>query len=400
MMTMAPVDEATNLRTGDILVAFAATDAGARDWRLRGDEWAYGNDAACAGEGEFPLWKYLYRSTKTGVAGERSVFMGPNADPSVTVVFAGFNESYEPGRKYRRGNGINSLEDDFTLEEVAPPLFFVNIPRRRDTTDGRVTFIDQAGRAVVTSELATAAVFETVRQGLRWFTDAPSRQSRSSHGTHGELPEPPYTDATSVGELVALTYVERLPSHVVPFLEPLLGLCDEGLDSGALDEPTAHTLEEDRAYLRRQLYRSETGLDTAIVNAVARRMLRLLSPALLKADERSLVEGLLDAGPDAADVDDAIKAADHIAASIDDKAVQSTSSIHEWVAIQLGWYRHAAGVTAAGAYVTIREEGGGFLALSGGVTTLLVALGVSGPAAVLAAVYIALLARSWRNTRP
>jgi hypothetical protein len=364
---------------------------------LRGHEWAYENDAGWAGEGEFPLWKYLYRSTQAAAPEERSVFIGPNADPSVTVVFAGWDESYETARKYRRGNGLEGLEDDFTLEYVPPPLVFVNIPRRRDTTDGRVTFVEQAGTAVVTSDLTTAAVFDTVRKHLREFRDAPPQRRRRRRETREELPEPRRADPTSVGDLVSLTYVERLPPDVVTFLEPLLSLCDQALDTGALDEPTAHTLEEDRAYLRNQLYESATGLDTAIVNAVARRILRLLSPALLATDERSLVEGLLEAAPDAADVDDAIRAADKIAASINEEAVPSTWSVQEWVAMQLGWYRHAARVTAEDAYVTIRKEGGGFVALSGGVTTVLVALGISGRAAVLAAVYIALLARSWRN---
>jgi transcriptional regulator with XRE-family HTH domain len=165
--------EGFDSRRDEILVAFGATDSGAHAWTMLGDAWTYANDAGWAGDGEFPLWKYLFRSSASIRKDEQTIFVGPLADSAVTVIFGGPDERYQPEEWYRRGTGIQNLETDFTLERLSPPVLFANAPSARVSSDGRVALHLTDGEPTIAEGLDVEAVFETIRRHASTFAGMP-----------------------------------------------------------------------------------------------------------------------------------------------------------------------------------------------------------------------------------
>lgn len=207
----------------------------------------------------------------------------------------------------------------------------------------------------------------------------------------------------SIGDFVDLEPCDKIGPDLIPLLEPLIGLASQVIDSECLefDDVERRNLERDRDYLHAEMYENPDAMDAAIVNAVTHRILRFLSPAILDGRDGEILDRLLDAPGEPPEASNAIEAADNLALVVEASSAYGPGElgVYEWTAIQLGWYRFASRVSVKGLREIRVGDAVEFISLSSGVTTLLLALGMSGLLASLAGAYIGLLAATWRGKR-
>ncbi len=197
-------------------------------------------------------------------------------------------------------------------------------------------------------------------------------------------------------DAAALEFIEILDptgtQDLVSALEPILGLASRMKDDGvfASDLATEDQVQADCAYLHRELYHHSDGVHTAIVVPVAERLMATLA-RFIGVNRSQITDNLVGEPPaNPKDAAEASKAIEVLAGALGehDLDLPFGMTTRDWITFHLGWMSTAA-----------RDRWIESLGVAGSVTTILVALGVTGSDSVLVGSYLGMLSVVFRSPK-